>query len=80
VDPIDLQVARWKAQADQLRSTVRHALLELGPGPVTELIRTCAVAHPDQLDERMRQLVGWLAIVAVVDLFDAPPPGDGKED
>ncbi len=69
-DPIDLELARLRSHADQLRSTVRDALLEMDRGDFIELFRTCARGDLSGLDHRVTALVAWLALVAVFAIFE----------
>jgi len=73
-DPVDLELARYRAQADQLGSAVREALLELDRAAVADIVRACAKGDLSGLDERTVSLVAWMAVVGFFGLFE---PGEG---
>ena len=69
-DPIDLELARLRSHADQLRSTIRDALRDMDHGTVAELVRTCAKGDLSGMDERTSAIVAWLALVGFFALFE----------
>ncbi len=69
-DPIDLELARLRSHADQLRSTIRDALRDMEPARVAELVRTCAKGDLSGLDERTVAIIAWLGLVGFFGLFE----------
>lgn len=70
-DHIDLELARYRAQADQLRNAVRETILEMDRGEVAELFRSCAKGDLLGLDHRAVSLVAWMGLVGFFSLFEA---------
>lgn len=69
-DPVDLELARLGSRADQLRSEVRGALLEMDRAERIELFRVCARGDLAAIGDRLSALVAWMALVASFSLFE----------
>jgi hypothetical protein len=65
---MDREVQRLLAHLDQTRSEVREALTQMTTPQVATLIKACAGARFDDLDDKQRLLVGLLAITCIFDL------------
>jgi hypothetical protein len=76
-DPLDLELAKFRAQGDQLRSFLRDAILKMDNAAVTEVFRDCARGNLSDFDERTALFVGTLAVVGFIGLFEPP---DGEEE
>jgi hypothetical protein len=65
---MDREVLKLLAHIDQTRSEVREALSQMTTLEVAALIKACAAARFDDLDDKARLLVGLLAITCIFDL------------
>jgi hypothetical protein len=65
---MDREVQRLQAHLDQTRSELREALSQMTTPQVAALIKACASARFDDLDDKERLLVGLL--LAVTCIFD----------
>lgn len=66
----DPDIARYFAQGDQFRATVRDAAFDMPAAQTANLVRTTAGGDLSGLDEQAAAVVGWLALVAILDLLD----------
>jgi hypothetical protein len=72
-DPLDLEVAKFRANGDQLRSFLRDLIAkEMDRTEVTEVFRACARGDLSDFDETTARFVGSLAVVGFIGLFDSP--------
>ena len=72
-DPLDLEVAKFRADGDQLRSFLRDLIShEMDRAAMAEVVRTCARGDLAGLDERTARFVGSLAIVGFIGLLERP--------
>lgn len=65
---MDGEVLRMLAHIDQTRSELRETLAGIPTAQIAALIKTCAAARFDELDEKHRLLVGLLAVACIFDL------------
>lgn len=74
---MDKEVLRLLAHLDQTRAQLRDVLAEMPDLEVARLIKTCAAAKLQDMDAPTAQLVGLLAVVAIIDLGQ-PPTTEGS--
>jgi hypothetical protein len=78
---MDREVLKLMAHIDQTRAEVRTALDRMDPDDQIELFRDCAGGRLAGMDERLQQLVGMLAAMAICDIWqnreedEWTPPG-----
>jgi hypothetical protein len=70
---MDAEVLKLHAHIDQTRSHMRETLRQMPTPEVTALIKVCAGARFDELDEKERLLVGLLAVTCIFELRLNPP-------
>lgn len=69
-DPIDLELAKLRSHADQLRSFIRDTLREMDRGEMLQLFRVCAKGELGEIDDRTAALVARMALVSFFSLFE----------
>ncbi|MBC7771349.1 MAG: hypothetical protein H7210_02525 [Pyrinomonadaceae bacterium] len=70
IDPIELELAKLRSHADQLRSFIRDTLREMDRGEVLQLFKVCAKGELSGIDERTAALVARMALVSFFSLFE----------
>lgn len=70
---MDEEIIRMRAHIDQTRAGVERTLRSMPPADVASLVKACAGARFDEMNERVRLLVGLLAVVAVFQLLEEGP-------
>lgn len=68
--PTDNQIARLRAQGDQLRSYIRDFVLGMKPADLAKVIKMLTMGKLQGLTKEETAVVAWMASVTILDVLD----------